>query len=137
MCIERYKEKEKIKEYKKSIKIVSPYLQLNDTIMTAIIAANKRGVSIELITAGSADDKWWLLDMNRSIYPQLLNSGSQIYEYFGFIHSKLVIVDNEYILFGTFNLDFRSFNSNFETLLVVKEKDAVNNVLDYWEKTIN
>lgn len=126
-----------ISNAKKSVKIVSPYLQLNDTIMTAIVAANKRGVSIELLTADSADDKWWLLDMNRSIYPQLLNSGSQIYEYFGFIHSKLVIVDNEYILFGTFNLDFRSFNSNFETLLVVKEKDTINNVLDYWEKTIN
>jgi len=69
--------------------------------------------------------------MNRLNYPQLLDAQINLYEYKGFIHSKLLIVDDEYIVTGTYNLDFRSFNSNFESLLVIKNNNLVDQTLKY------
>ncbi|MBR2651535.1 hypothetical protein IKE96_01980 [bacterium] len=69
--------------------------------------------------------------MNRLNYQQLLDYRINIYEYLGFIHSKLIIIDDEYIITGTFNLDFRSFTSNFESLLIIKNKKTLFQCLEY------
>lgn len=122
---------------KKSVKIISPYLQLNDSLTSALVSSSHRNIDIKIITPGSCDDKWFLLEMNHLNYPQLLEAKVNIYEYKGFIHSKLVIIDDEYIITGTFNLDFRSFNSNFESLLVVKNKSLIDQTLKYWDTCLN
>ena len=121
---------------KKSVKIISPYLQFNDSLISALISAVNRNVSIEIIAPGNCDDKWFLLDMNRLNYQQLLDYRINIYEYLGFIHSKLIIIDDEYIITGTFNLDFRSFTSNFESLLIIKNKKTLFQCLEYWNQTL-
>lgn len=121
---------------KKSVKIISPYLQLNDSLVSALVSASHRQIDIKIITPGCCDDKWFLLEMNRLNYPQLLDAQINLYEYKGFIHSKLLIVDDEYIVTGTYNLDFRSFNSNFESLLVIKNNNLVEQTLKYWNSTL-
>lgn len=121
---------------KKSVKIISPYLQFNDSLNSALISAINRNISIEIIAPGNCDDKWFLLDMNRLNYQQLLDYRINIYEYLGFIHSKLIIIDDEYIITGTFNLDFRSFTSNFESLLIIQNEQTLSECLKYWNQTL-
>lgn len=125
-----------ISNAKKTIKIISPYLQLNDSLLSALISASHRQIEIQIITPGCCDDKWFLLEMNRLNYSQLLDANVSIYEYKGFIHSKLLIVDDEYVVTGTYNLDFRSFNSNFESLFVVRNDFLVKQTLQYWNKSL-
>lgn len=122
---------------KKSIKIISPYLQPNDTLYSALKAASYRNVQVDLILPGSCDDKWFLLDMNRVYYQSLLESNANIYEFAGFIHTKLIIIDDRIAITGTFNLDFRSLTSNFESLLILEDKAAVGNLLSYWHNCLD
>lgn len=121
---------------KKSIKIISPYLQPNDTLYSALKAASYRNVQVELILPGSCDDKWFLLDMNRIYYQSLLESNANIYEFAGFIHTKLIIIDDQIAITGTFNLDFRSLTSNFESLLILEDKKSVSQLLSYWHNCL-
>jgi cardiolipin synthase len=52
---------------------------------------------------------------SRSYFPDLLEAGVKIYEYEkGFMHSKIIIVDDELASIGTSNMDMRSFHLNFE-----------------------
>lgn len=104
---------------KQSIKIISPYFQLTDNLISSLLVAKRSGVDVEIILPGTCDNKWFLLYMNRMAYEDLINEGVKIYEYSGFIHSKLIIIDNKMSLTGTYNLDFRSLTSNYESILVI------------------
>jgi len=42
---------------KKSVKIISPYLQLNDSLVSALVSASHRQIDIKIITPGCCDDK--------------------------------------------------------------------------------
>ena len=121
---------------KKSVKIISPYLQLNESIMSALISASHRHIKVDIITPGLCDDKWFLLEMNRSNYPPLFEAKVSLHEYMGFIHSKLIIIDDEYIITGTYNLDFRSLNSNFESIFVMKNEELIKQILEYWKQCL-
>ncbi|WP_353290093.1 phospholipase D-like domain-containing protein [Ureaplasma ceti] len=118
----------------KSVKIISPYLHPNDEIMAALQAASFRKVKVELILPGSCDDKWFLLNMNRIYYEPLLDAHVSIKEYAGFIHTKAIIIDDEIVITGTFNLDLRSLTSNFESILVIKDTHANEQMKEYWEE---
>lgn len=122
---------------KKSIKIISPYLQPNDELLSALKAISYKKVKVDIILPGTCDDKWFLLDMNRIFYEPLLNAKINIYEYSGFIHSKLIIVDDEIVIMGTFNFDLRSLTSNFESLLVINDSSTSSQISSYWQECLN
>ena len=53
--------------------------------------------------------------MTRSYYHRLMQVGVKIYEYEpGFIHAKSYLVDDDYAMIGTINLDYRSLVHHFE-----------------------
>ena len=94
--------------------ISTPYLIIDESIMTALCLAAKSGVDVRIITPFIPDKKLVHL-VTRSYYPQLIHSGVKIYEYKpGFIHSKLFISDDKIVVTGTANLDFRSLYLHFE-----------------------
>lgn len=118
---------------KKSIKIISPYFQLTDNLVSSLLVAKRSGVDIEIVLPGTCDNKWFLLYMNRMAYADLINEGVKIYEYSGFIHSKLIIIDNELALTGTYNLDFRSLTSNYESILIADGISINHGLTAYFE----
>lgn len=118
---------------KKSIRIISPYFQLTDNLVSSLLVAKRSGVDIEIVLPGSCDNKWFLLYMNRMAYADLINEGVKIYEYSGFIHSKLIIIDDNVVLTGTYNLDFRSLTSNYESILIVDGKTISDSLLKYFD----
>ena len=100
--------------------IFTPYLVLNDELLSALCTAAKRGVDVRIVTPGIPDKKT-VFRLTRSYYPALLRAGVQIYEYTpGFLHAKSVVSDDTLGVVGTINLDFRSLYLHFEcgTLLV-------------------
>jgi phosphatidylserine/phosphatidylglycerophosphate/cardiolipin synthase-like enzyme len=46
--------------------------------------------------------------MNRFSYTKLLQAHARVHEFDGFIHAKIIIVDDTYVLISSANLDFRS-----------------------------
>ncbi len=105
----------------REITIMTPYLVPDFDIVRAMITASKNGVDVHLIVPGNPDRKIVGV-INRSYYSQLLKAGIKIYEVNStFVHSKVMIVDQEIAMIGTTNLDFRSFNLNFEITSFIKD----------------
>ncbi|MCL2517685.1 MAG: cardiolipin synthase [Oscillospiraceae bacterium] len=98
----------------KYLYITTPYLIIDDNILSALCLAAKSGIDVRIITPHVPDKKIVHLT-TRSYYNQLINSGVKIYEYTpGFIHSKIFVSDDMVATVGTANLDFRSLYLHFE-----------------------
>lgn len=98
----------------KNINIVSPYLVLNESMLTAIKVSALSGVKVRLIVPSKPDHHlvYWA---SRSYYRELLEAGIRIYEYQkGFMHSKFITVDGLFSSIGSANMDIRSFTQNME-----------------------
>ena len=94
--------------------INTPYLIVDDSILSALILAAKSGVDVRIVTPHKWDKK--LIHITtRSYFPQLIEGGVKIYEYSrGFMHSKSFVSDDKSACIGTVNLDFRSLYLHFE-----------------------
>ncbi|MDD2376561.1 MAG: cardiolipin synthase [Clostridia bacterium] len=94
--------------------ITTPYLILDNDVVTAFKNTAKSGVDIRIITPYIPDKKFVHLT-TRSFYQVLLESGVKIYEYKpGFIHSKVFVSDDELATVGSINLDFRGLYFHYE-----------------------
>lgn len=103
-----------ISKANKYIYITTPYLVIDNEMITALTLAAKRGVDIHIITPGIPDKKL-VNEVTKAYYDVLLENGVKIHEYTkGFIHAKTFIVDDEYVTIGTVNLDYRSLYLHFE-----------------------
>ena len=96
------------------VHITTPYLIIDNEMVTALTFAAKRGVDVKLITPGIPDKKA-VFALSRSYYPELLDGGVRIYEYTpGFVHAKMFVSDGNTAVVGSINLDYRSLYLHFE-----------------------
>ncbi len=108
---------------KKEILITTPYFIPNDSILDALIIAVKSGISVKILVPGKSDSKLANLASN-SYYASLLKAGIEIYKYQkGFVHAKTVVIDNQISIVGTANMDYRSFDLNFEVNAIVYDEE--------------
>ena len=98
----------------KYVYITTPYLIIDNEMMTSLCVAAKSGIDVRIITP-SVPDKKMINEVTKAYYDELIKNGVKIYEYLpGFIHAKTFIVDDEYATVGTVNLDYRSLYLHFE-----------------------
>ncbi len=125
-----------ITKAKKYIYINTPYLIVDNEIVTALSIASKSGVDIRIVTP-HIPDKWYVHLVTRSYYSQLVNVGIKIYEYTpGFIHSKTFVCDDEVATIGTINLDFRSLYLHFECGTWIYKSKAVEQLKEDYLETL-
>lgn len=99
---------------KKSIYITTPYLILDNELLTALKNSAKSGIDVRIVIPHVPDKKLVFI-LSRSYYEELLKSGVKIYEYEpGFIHGKMCIIDEDTSVIGTINFDFRSLYLHYE-----------------------
>ena len=121
------------KEY---VYINTPYLVVDDSMLSALCLAAKSGVDVRIVTPHKWD-KWPVHMTTRSYYRELIQSGVKIYEYTnGFIHSKTFVSDDSVATVGTTNLDFRSLYLHFECGALVYNNGAVMEVKEDFLKTL-
>lgn len=107
------------------IYIMTPYLVLDDEMIDNLTYAAKRGVRVRILLPHIYDKKSAYF-LSRVDFITYLESGIEIYEYMpGFVHSKVVLVDDKKATVGTVNMDFRSFYLNFECGLYVYNHQPV------------
>jgi len=98
----------------KYIKITTPYFIPNDQILTALKTASRRGVDVQLLVPKKGDS-WAAKYATNSYIQELLESGIKVYHYCkGMVHAKTMVVDGHLSSIGTSNMDYRSFEINFE-----------------------
>ena len=103
-----------ISSARKRLWIATPYFVPDEQIVSALQLAALRGVEIKILIAGRTDQKLARLAA-RTFLDELIPCGIQIFEYQGgFMHQKVVLVDEELAHVGSTNFDNRSFRLNFE-----------------------
>ena len=99
---------------KRYVWICTPYLIIDNEMMTALCLAAKTGIDVRIITPG-VPDKWYVHMVTQAHYAQLVEAGVKIWEYTpGFIHAKSFVCDDSIATVGTVNLDYRSLYLHFE-----------------------
>ncbi len=94
--------------------IASPYLIVDNEVLTAITLAARSGVDVRVIVPG-IPDKWYVYYVTQSYYKPLLEAGVKVYEYTpGFLHAKMYVSDDMQAIVGGANTDYRSLYLNFE-----------------------
>lgn len=103
-----------LNEAKDYVYINTPYLIVDDSMVSALCLVAKRGVDVRIVTPHRWD-KFLIHMTTRSYYRELLRAGVKIYEYTnGFLHAKSFVSDDIIATVGTTNLDFRSLYLHFE-----------------------
>ncbi len=116
--------------------LATPYLIIDDSTVSVLTLAAKSGVDVRIITPYRYD-KFWVHFTTRSYYRKLIHAGVKIYEYSpGFIHSKLLVTDDEAAIVGTANMDFRSLYLHFECGAVMYGTKSVTQVKEDFLKTL-
>lgn len=100
---------------RKHIRFEHSYFVPDDLSMQELLKARRRGVEIEVITAGDIGINI-VRNASRTLWPELLQAGVKIYEYGpAKMHSKIMIVDDTFVTAGSVNFDERSFHINDES----------------------
>ena len=102
--------------------LTTPYFVPDSSLLTALKSAAQRGVKVILILPDKNDSRM-VHYASRSHYLDLAQSGVNIMLFnSGLLHSKTITVDREFALFGSVNLDMRSFWLNFEATLFIYDR---------------
>ena len=116
------------------IYISSPYLVLEESMITALKTAALSGIDVRIVLPSFFDHLIVYLG-SKSYYEELLSAGVKIYEYEkGFIHSKVILVDDKYTSIGTANMDIRSFKQNFEINAMIYSKEFCQKIREQFEQ---
>ncbi len=113
-----------LKSAKETIRITSPYFLPDRSARRALIeAVQKRGVKVEILTAGPRIDHPTIRRLSRHSSRTLIKAGAEIFEYQpAMIHAKVMTVDGVWSVLGSTNFDHRSFALNDEVNLAVLDK---------------
>jgi cardiolipin synthase len=114
-----------IKSARKTIKITTPYFLPDRSARRALEeAVQRRGVKVQILTAGPRIDHPFIRTLSRHGSRHLLLAGAEIFEYQpSMIHAKLMTVDGQWTVMGSTNFDHRSFALNDEVNLAVLDRE--------------
>lgn len=102
--------------------IVNPYIIPNHAILQALMTAALSGVDVRILMSSTTDIKLvdWCV---RAYFESYLKAGIKIHLYAdGFLHSKVMLCDDEIASIGTANLDNRSLQQNYEAQVFVYDE---------------
>ena len=121
---------------KKYVHIMTPYLILDNEMLTTLIRAAKSGIEV-IIIMPHIPDKWYAFAVAKTYYKELIEGGVQIYEYApGFVHAKVFTSDDDTATVGSINLDFRSLYLHFENGVFIYDNPEVQKVEEDFQNTL-
>lgn len=127
---------ESISAAKKSIYITSPYFIPGESLMDALIIAIQSGLDVKVLVPGISDSKM-VNAAASAYYTELLQYGAKIYKYNkGFVHAKTMVIDDDLAIIGSANMDYRSFDLNFEVNAMVYSKNITKELKEAFENDL-
>lgn len=123
-----------INEAKDSIKLVNPYLTLNNTLKRALRNAVKRGVKVEIMVSAHSDIPLTPDCVFYNVH-NLMQHGVDVWIYKkGFHHTKIIMVDGRFCTVGSANLNARSLNFDYEENAVIIDPCTTKELNDMFER---
>lgn len=138
-----------INQAKREIRIANLYFCPADPIFNALLNAVNRGVKLTVITNGISDvspeyTKYFCWANRLSYVPMLFGKTYHFWDYFSvknkapnttkifeyhvkdvLLHKKMMIVDEDIFVLGSYNLGVKSHLADYETVMVIHSKEAV------------
>ncbi len=112
--------------------ISTPYLLPDNSILTALRVAALSGIDVRVLIPTKSDNQivGWA---SYAYVDTLVESGVKVYLYNkGFNHSKFIAVDDELCTIGSANLDYRSFEDDFEVQAIIYDSALTRELRDYF-----
>ena len=117
-----------------TLDICSPYFITDSSTEWALAQAVKRGVRVRILVEGDMTDAMPVKYASRAAYEHLLQQGIAIYEYTPtMMHTKVMIVDGVWSVFGSANFDNRSLETNDEMNVAVSDPDLAARLIQEFE----
>lgn len=121
---------------KRTVLIQTPYFIPDEAFASALRIAISSGVKVKIMIPSKPDYKtiFWV---SLSYLKDFVELGADVYLYEGFLHSKVLVVDENKLSVGTCNLDNRSFGLNFEDTVVMYSKSLNTEYKKYFAEDLN
>ncbi len=128
-----------INEANNRIWITTPYLILDQEIITSLKISSLSGKDVRIIVPGIHDKgKFLIYKATEAYFSELIKAGVKIYKYDKhFIHSKVMIIDNDIASVGTVNFDYRSFELNFEDTVLLYFDECISKLVKDYEEDLS
>ena len=121
---------------KKYVHIMTPYLILDNEMITTLTRVAKSGIEV-IIIMPHIPDKWYAFVVAKTYYKELIEGGVQIYEYTpGFVHAKVFVSDDDTATVGTINLDYRSLYLHFECGAFIYNNSEIDRIERDFQQTL-
>jgi len=122
---------------RRTIDITSPYFVTDESSEWSLKDAIDRGVKIRVLVEGDKTDAMPVKYASREAYDRLLSMGIEIYEYQPtMMHTKTLVVDGAWSMFGSANFDNRSLELNDELNVAVSDRDLARRFTDDFEQDL-
>lgn len=106
-----------------SVTIANPYFIPGPRVIRSLLRAAGRGVQVRLLLPHKSDVPLVRL-VSRTYYAQLLKNDIEIFELdSAVLHAKVLLIDENWAMVGSANMDQRSFHRNYELNVVVDSQD--------------
>ena len=120
----------------KRLWIANPYYVPPESLMNAILLASLRGVDVRVLLPSYSDARFVML-ASKVYQKVLLKHGVKVFRYTaGFLHQKVMVVDEEFAIVGSANLDCRSMFINFEASVITTDRPFILDCIKMLEKDI-
>jgi cardiolipin synthase len=122
---------------RRTIDITSPYFVTDESSDWSLKDAVSRGVKIRILVEGDTTDAMPVKYASREAYERLLSMGIEIYEYQPtMMHTKTMVVDGAWSMFGSANFDNRSLELNDELNVAVADRDLARRFTEDFERDL-
>ena len=121
---------------KRYIYIQTPYFIPDNSFLNAIEIAALSGIDVRIMIPNKPDHLfvYWA---TYSYVGKLLKAGAKVFIYEkGFIHAKMIVIDDDLSTVGTANIDVRSFSLNFEVNAFIYNRPFSHELAEIFEKDI-
>lgn len=114
---------------KREIWVASPFISYTLAV-DALRAAARRGVRVVLVVPNAFQEMPVSGNIFNEFVPDLLAAGVEVrFNDQRMAHTKLLVVDGQFTLLGSFNLNFRSFHHDLEVAGVINDTDFASSVI--------
>lgn len=127
---------ERIRAARRRICITNSYFVPERVVRRALAAAVRRGVEVRVLLPGESDVPA-VSFAGRRLYSWLLERGVRLFEWQGnILHSKTAVVDGEWCAVGSYNLDYRSWRFNLESIVTIDDPSVAEAMEQQFERDL-
>jgi cardiolipin synthase len=121
-----------IRASRRRLYLVSPYFLPDPGFMRSLEAAVLRKVDVRILVPKRSDTT--IVDLaSRATFARLLQAGVRIFQHHPVVHTKALLVDEDFVSIGSYNFDHRSLAYNLEMVVNLLDRDLNGQLADMLE----